>query len=86
MGTGLSSAQGQARVYHQPRPLSYYIDIDKNEFSAIAEAIAARKKNAVLNIRVNSRDLKSVKEKARKLGIKYQTFISEIIHRIAQAQ
>lgn len=62
-----------------------YVNVDKNKLTAIAQAIAARKKNAVLNIRVNSRDLTSIKQKAQHLGIKYQTFISEIIHRIAQA-
>ena len=61
-----------------------YANVTKSEFSAIAEAIAARKKDAVLNVRVNSRDLTNIKQRARKLGIKYQTLISEIIHRIAQ--
>ncbi|MDP8230077.1 MAG: CopG family antitoxin, partial [Candidatus Gorgyraea atricola] len=58
-----------------------YIDISKAEFSRIAEALAARKKDAILHIRVNSHDLNSIKEKARKLGVKYQTFISEVLHR-----
>ena len=62
-----------------------YVNVSKSEFSAIAEAVAARKKDAVLNIRVNSRDLASIKQRAHKLGIKYQTLISEVIHRIAQA-
>ena len=62
-----------------------YLDVDKLEFEAIAEAISARKKDAVLNIRVNSRDLKQIKQKAQKLGIRYQTLISELLHRIAQA-
>ncbi|MDD5496364.1 MAG: antitoxin [Candidatus Omnitrophica bacterium] len=62
-----------------------YVDVAKGEFEAIAQAITMRKKDAVLNIRVNSRDLNSIKEKAQRLGIRYQTFISEIIHRIAQA-
>jgi len=62
-----------------------YTNIAKSDFAAIAEAIAARKKDAVLNVRVNSRDLASIKQRAQKLGIKYQTFISEVIHRIAQA-
>ena len=61
-----------------------YINVGKNDFEAIAEAIAARKKDAVLNVRVNSRDLASIRQRAQKLGIKYQTFISEVIHRIAQ--
>jgi len=62
-----------------------YANVSKGEFSAIAEAIAARKKDAVLNIRVNSRDLASIKQRAQKLGIKYQTLISEVLHRVAQA-
>ncbi len=62
-----------------------YANVVKNDFTAIAEAIAARKKDAVLNVRVNSRDLVTIKQRSQKLGIKYQTFISEVIHRIAQA-
>lgn len=62
-----------------------YASIGKDEFAAIAESVAARKKDAVLNVRVNSHDLASIKRRAQKLGIKYQTFISEIIHRIAQS-
>ncbi len=62
-----------------------YLNVNKDEFISIADAIAARKKDAVLNIRVNSRDLVSIKHKAGRLGIRYQTFISEVIHRIAQA-
>lgn len=50
---------------------------------SIAAALAARRKDAVLNIRVNSMDLKRLKDKAGKLGVKYQTFISEILHRAA---
>ena len=60
-----------------------YLNVGKDDFAAIAGAVAARKKDAVLNIRVNSRDLASIKQKARRFGIKYQTFISEVIHRIA---
>jgi len=62
-----------------------YLDVGKEEFTAIAEAVAARKKDAVLNVRVNSDDLARLKQKAQKLGIKYQSFISEILHRVAQA-
>ncbi len=61
-----------------------YISIGKGELEAIAQAVAARKKDAVLNVRVNSQDLKTIKQKAQRLGIRYQTFISELIHRVAQ--
>ncbi len=60
-----------------------YANIDKAEFQKIAQAIQARRKDSVLNIRINSQDLKSIKEKAKRLGIKYQSFISEILHRVA---
>ncbi len=54
-------------------------------YQDITQALVARKKDAVLNMRVNRHDLESIKQKARRLGVKYQTFISEILHRVAQA-
>lgn len=65
--------------------LEHFIPVEKQEYEQIINAIAARKKDAVLNIRVNSHDLANIKYKAHQLGIRYQTFISEVIHRIAQA-
>jgi len=63
-----------------------YVDVSREHFAQIAEAIKARQKDAVLNIRVNRHDLESIKQKAKRLGIKYQTFISEFLHRLAQTQ
>jgi len=60
-----------------------YRPVKKAEFDRIAEAIARRKKDAVLNIRVNSQDLDSIKRKAKQMGIPYQTFVSELIHQYA---
>lgn len=60
-----------------------FIDIEKDELEEISQAIARRKKDSVLNIRINHEDLKNIKQKAKKLGIKYQTLISEILHKIA---
>ena len=60
-----------------------YVKVSNAEFSRIAEAVAARRKDAILHIRINSEDLDSIKAKAQKLGIKYQTFISEVLHRMA---
>ena len=65
--------------------LEEYVEVGKEEFHRIAQIVAARKKDSILNIRINSQDLKNLKQKAMKLGIKYQTFISEILHKIAQA-
>ena len=61
-----------------------YIPVSKEEFEEIAASLAAHRKDAVLNIRINSYDLKSLKKKAHKLGVKYQTFIAEILHRAAR--
>ena len=62
-----------------------YQSIGRTAFEEIAHAIVKRRKDAVLNIRVNSQDLESIKQKASKLGVKYQTFISEFLHRLAQS-
>ena len=62
-----------------------YTDVSKKEFASVAKSIALRKKDAVLNIRINSNDLRDIKRKAKKLGVKYQTFISEILHKVAEA-
>jgi predicted DNA binding CopG/RHH family protein len=50
------------------------------EERAVAKAIAERRKDAVLHIRINSGDLERLKRKARSLGVPYQTFVSELLH------
>lgn len=61
-----------------------YKSVSKKEFEEIANSLATRKKDAVLNIRVNQSDLEAIKQAAKKFKIKYQTLISELIHRVAQ--
>ena len=60
-----------------------YKSVSDIEFNSIANAINKRKKDAVLNIRINKQDLENIKKKAKKLGVRYQTFLSEIIHKVA---
>lgn len=60
-----------------------YAPVSPTVLNSIVEAIELRKKNSVINIRMNSGDIKRLKVKAKKLGIPYQTFISEILHRFA---
>ena len=60
-----------------------YRPASQEEFNRIAEELARRRKDAVLNIRVNSHDLESLKKKAKKMGIPYQSFVSELIHKYA---
>jgi predicted DNA binding CopG/RHH family protein len=62
-----------------------YRPVSPEKFKMIVEAIARHRKDAVLNIRVNSVDLAGIKQKAKKAGIPYQTLISEILHDFARA-
>ncbi len=60
-----------------------YTDVTKSSFEEIAQAIARRRKDAMISIRVNSQDLRQIKSKAKRLGVRYQTLISEVLHRVA---
>ena len=62
-----------------------WIPGSKAEFDEIAQMLARRKKDAVLNIRINQGDLDALKARAKRRGIKYQTFIAEILHRVAHS-
>ena len=62
-----------------------FLPTSKDEFERIKRIVDRYKKNAVLNIRINQGDLDSLKAKAKKYGLKYQTFISEILHRVAHS-
>ena len=75
----------QERIIEDGLVKGEYRDVYNFEFSKIAESVAARRKNAVLHIRINSEDLYNIKNKAHKLGVKYQTFVSEVLHRLAKA-
>ena len=57
----------------------------KAEFDEIARMLARRRKDAVLNIRINQGDLDALKTRAKRRGVKYQTFIAEILHRVAHS-
>ena len=50
----------------------------------LAEISHAKKKDLTMAIRVNSEDIKKIRRKTAKVGIKYQTFISDVLHQIAQ--
>ena len=62
-----------------------FVPAPKELVEKVAAALEHRRKNAVLNIRINQGDLDNLKAKAKKLGLKYQTFISEILHKIAHS-
>jgi len=62
-----------------------YKPVSKEEFERYKRMLAAYRKNTVLHMRINNNDLSLLKSKAKKLGVKYQSFISEFLHRIAHA-
>ncbi len=61
-----------------------YVPVSPEEFQEVVKALQQRRKDAVLSVRISSHDLNRLKEKARKLGLKYQTFITELLHRAAE--
>ena len=62
-----------------------YVDVNELDLTQVAQAVAHRKKDAVLNLRINREDLEILKQKARRLGVRYQPFLSELIHRVAHS-
>ncbi len=62
-----------------------YIEGSKEETEKIRAAIEAYRKNAILHIRINEAVLQKLKDKAKKLGVKYQTFIAEILRKVAHS-
>ncbi len=61
-----------------------YIPIKGKELANIEKALKLRKKDITMTIRVNSEDIEKIKNKAKKLGVKYQSYISEVIHQVAE--
>jgi predicted DNA binding CopG/RHH family protein len=61
-----------------------FVPVTGVELRKVADAIAARKKDMTLTIRVNRNDINRIKKMAQKRKIPYQSYISEVIHRIAQ--
>ena len=62
-----------------------FVPVTGKQWEDVANAIAARKKDTSLTIRVNSRDINRIKKMAEKKGIAYQTYISEVIHQVAES-
>lgn len=62
-----------------------FMPVTGPQLQAVADVIAARRKDTTLTIRVNSEDIRRIKQMARKKGIRYQTCLAEEIHRVARA-
>ena len=61
-----------------------FVPVTGVELKRVADSIAARKKDMTLTIRVNRNDINRIKKMAQKRKIPYQSYLSEVIHRIAQ--
>jgi len=61
----------------------YWAKLDA-EMAEVDEERAAKRKDAILHLRINSRDLTKLKEKALRAGVRYQTFVARILHLAAQ--
>jgi len=62
-----------------------YIPLKGKKLENIEKALRLRKKDMTMTMRVNSGDIEKIKNKAKKLGVKYQSYISEVIHQVAEA-
>ena len=62
-----------------------FVPITGKKLREIADAIAFKKKDRTLTIRVNSNDIQRIRKLAGSKGIPYQSYLSEIIHRVAMA-
>jgi predicted DNA binding CopG/RHH family protein len=60
-----------------------YKPVSPAEHQKIVNGLMRRRKDAVLNIRINSFDLENIRKKAKRLGVPYQTYIAELLHRFA---
>lgn len=74
----------EEKVIEQQIENNEYIPITGEELKEVAEAVAARKKDSTITIRVNTYDIKRIRQRAKKLGIKYQSYISDVLHKVAQ--
>ncbi|MDX5585552.1 MAG: hypothetical protein QNK20_11670 [Aureibaculum sp.] len=64
------------RVSNVKKQIHSHVEIAKNTF----------KKDARINIRITSKDLRSLQTRALMEGIPYQTFVSSILHKFINGQ
>ena len=60
-----------------------YVKVTGKKLREMKDALRARKKDLTMTIRVNSDDIRKIKRKAEEVGVRYQTFISEVLHKVA---
>lgn len=62
------------------------ISVDIGNIENINKAIKAKRKDKCISLRLNKQDLDSLKTKADKIGIPYQTLVSILIHQFTTDQ
>jgi hypothetical protein len=60
-----------------------YVPAPKKEHDRIKRMIARYRQKVWLRIRIRQGTLDGLKTQAKRRGVKYQTFIAEVLHRIA---
>lgn len=60
------------------------VPIKGKQLEMIEKSLRSRKKDVTMTIRINKEDIEKIRKKAKKLGVKYQTYISEVLHQVAQ--
>jgi len=68
--------------------LEEWEEIPKNDpiYNQLKEAVANYRKDKSVNLRVNSATLETIKAKAKKAGLPYQTLINTLLHQYATGQ
>ena len=63
-----------------------YVPMDGDERSRIEHVLEKSRKTRSINIRISEHDLETVKRKAEREGLPYQTLISSILHKYVNDQ
>lgn len=62
-----------------------WVPASKTEFNRISRMLARHKKNVVVGIKIRQGDLDALKARAKRDGVKYQTFIAKALCRVAHS-
>ncbi|HBE01768.1 MAG TPA: hypothetical protein DC049_04755 [Spirochaetia bacterium] len=61
--------------------LNQFSEISENEYKKINKIIDKANQKKIISIRINENDLETIKLKAGKEGMPYQTYISSVLHK-----
>jgi len=75
---------GEEKAIERSLVRGEYVSASAAELKHIARTIIRRRKDTVISIRINQELLNGLKRKAKRYGVPYQSFISEILQRYAE--